>query len=70
MYEKIISSFSLAPQECLIIEDNENGIKSAKASGAHVLIVNPPFEPKWVWWVLPTVLITPVIFWWNFKILK
>jgi beta-phosphoglucomutase-like phosphatase (HAD superfamily) len=39
MYEKIISSFSLAPQECLIIEDNENGIKSAKASGSHVLIV-------------------------------
>ncbi|MFL2848589.1 MAG: hypothetical protein ACJZ8R_00370 [Pseudohongiellaceae bacterium] len=35
-----------------------------------VLVVNPPFEPEWVWWVLPTVLITPVIFWWNFKILK
>jgi len=35
-----------------------------------VLVVNPPFEPEWVWWVLPTVLITPVIFWWNFKVLK
>ena len=35
-----------------------------------VLVVNPPFEPEWVWWVLPTVLITPVIFWWNSKILK
>ena len=35
-----------------------------------VLVVNPPFEPEWVWWVIPTVLITPVIFWWNFKILK
>ena len=35
-----------------------------------VLVVNPPFEPEWVWWVLPIVLITPVIFWWNFKILK
>jgi beta-phosphoglucomutase len=39
MYEKIISIFNLTPQECLIIEDNENGIKAAKASGAHVLIV-------------------------------
>ena len=39
MYEKIISYFNLTPQECLIIEDNENGIKAAKASGAHVLIV-------------------------------
>ena len=35
-----------------------------------VLVVNPPFEPEWVWWVFPTLLITPVIFWWNFKILK
>ena len=39
MYEKIISYFGLNPEECLIIEDNENGIKAAKASGAHVLIV-------------------------------
>ena len=35
-----------------------------------VLVVNPPFEPEWVWWVLPTVMITPIIFWWNSKILK
>ena len=35
-----------------------------------VLVVNPPFEPEWVWWLLPTVLITPVIFWWNSKILR
>ena len=34
-----------------------------------VLVVNPPFEPEWVWWVLPTALITPVIFWWNTKVL-
>lgn len=35
-----------------------------------VLVVNPPFEPEWVWWVLPTALITPVIFWWTVKVLK
>ena len=35
-----------------------------------VLVVNPPFEPEWVWWVLPTALITPVIFWWNKKTLS
>jgi len=35
-----------------------------------VLVTNPPFEPEWVWWVLPTVLITPVIFWWNKKTLS
>ena len=35
-----------------------------------VLAVNVDLEPAWVWWVLPTLLITPVIFWWNVKVLK
>ena len=35
-----------------------------------VLVVNPPSNPEWVWWVLPTALIVPVIFWWNVKVLK
>ena len=35
-----------------------------------VLVVNPPTNPEWVWWVLPTALIVPVIFWWNVKVLK
>ena len=35
-----------------------------------VLVVNVDLEPTWVWWVLPTLLITPVIFWWNVKVLK
>ena len=35
-----------------------------------VLVVNPPTNPEWVWWILPTVLITPVIFWWNKKVLN
>ena len=35
-----------------------------------VLVVYPPFQPEWVWWLLPTALITPVIFWWNSKILR
>ena len=34
-----------------------------------VLVVNVELEPLWIWWVLPTALITPVIFWWNRKIL-
>ena len=35
-----------------------------------VLVVNPPFNPEWVWWVLPTVLVTPVIVRWNKKTLS
>jgi HAD superfamily hydrolase (TIGR01509 family) len=39
MYLKAMEQFRLSPHECLIIEDNENGIKAAKAAGGHLLIV-------------------------------
>lgn len=39
MYIKAISRLGLNPRECLIVEDNENGIKAAKASGANVMVV-------------------------------
>lgn len=39
MYIKAIQHFGLKPEECLIVEDNENGIRAAKASGAHLLVV-------------------------------
>ncbi|MBV6819536.1 HAD family phosphatase [Rahnella sp. PD12R] len=40
IYIKTIEILQLTPEECLIVEDNENGIKAAKASGAHVLVVS------------------------------
>ena len=39
MYCKAMAYFGLSPDECLVVEDNENGIKAAKASGAHLLVV-------------------------------
>ncbi len=39
IYIKAINQLGLMPGETLIVEDNENGIKAAKASGAHVLVV-------------------------------
>ena len=39
IYTKAIEMLGLTPNECLIVEDNENGIKAATASGAHVLMV-------------------------------
>lgn len=39
MYCKAMAHFGLRPDECLVVEDNENGIKAAKASGAHLLVV-------------------------------
>ncbi|AVI82940.1 MULTISPECIES: HAD family hydrolase [Pseudomonas syringae group] len=39
IYNKAIKQLGMKPEECLIVEDNENGIKAARASGAHVLVV-------------------------------
>ena len=39
MYNTAIKKLKLKPTECLIVEDNEHGIKAAVASGAHVMKV-------------------------------
>lgn len=39
IYTTAIERLGLHPDECLVVEDNENGIKAARASGAHLLIV-------------------------------
>jgi HAD superfamily hydrolase (TIGR01509 family) len=39
MYSTAITRMGLEPQQVLIVEDNENGIAAARASGAHVLEV-------------------------------
>ena len=35
-----------------------------------VLVVNVNIEPIWIWWVLPTVVITPIISYWSKKTLS
>lgn len=42
IYYKAIERMGLLPNECLIIEDNQNGVKAAIASGAHLLKVENP----------------------------
>lgn len=39
IYIKAIKKLGLNPEECLVVEDNENGVKAAIASGAHLLRV-------------------------------
>lgn len=39
IYLKAMEKLGVAPHECLVVEDNENGIRAARASGAHVLVV-------------------------------
>ncbi len=35
-----------------------------------VAVVNVDMEPVWVPWILPTVIITPLIVWWNIRTLR
>lgn len=42
IYTKAIIRLGFKPNECLIVEDNQNGIKAALASGAHLLKVENP----------------------------
>lgn len=39
IYETAMSRLGLPPGRCLIVEDNENGIRAARASGGHVMEV-------------------------------
>ncbi len=40
IYQVAISRLGLNPEECLIAEDNQNGVKAALASGAHLFKVD------------------------------
>ena len=37
MYNLAMNKMNLKPEQCLILEDNENGIKAAVESGGHLL---------------------------------
>lgn len=39
MYLKAMQAFDLRPEECLIVEDSEYGIRAARASGGNLLVV-------------------------------
>lgn len=44
IYLVTMEKLGCLPEECLIIEDNQNGIKAARASGAHVLEVRDIYD--------------------------
>ena len=44
IYTKTINKLGLDPTDCLVVEDNENGIKSAQDAGAHLLIVETVYD--------------------------
>ncbi len=42
MYLKATASLGVDPANTLVVEDNENGVKAARASGANVMVVGGP----------------------------
>ncbi|CAM3655298.1 HAD family phosphatase [Polynucleobacter brandtiae] len=40
IYTKAIERFGISPSECLVLEDNVNGIKAATDAGAHVMQIH------------------------------
>lgn len=47
IYTTAMQKLNLQPSECLIVEDNENGIKAALASGGHLLAVKTVNDVTW-----------------------
>ncbi len=44
IYRTAMERLGVTPEEALIVEDNEHGIKAARASGAHLLVVRTPAD--------------------------
>ena len=44
MYQTAIAKFGLKPEECIVVEDNPNGIAAGRASGAAVLEVATVYD--------------------------
>ena len=46
IYQRAMQEFNVLPEECLVVEDSVNGIKSGRAAGAHVVAVGGTFEAE------------------------
>lgn len=44
IYLLAMQRLEVDPQQCLIVEDNEHGVRAARASGGHVLVVGEPSD--------------------------
>ncbi|GBQ86791.1 putative phosphatase [Gluconacetobacter johannae DSM 13595] len=47
IYQLAMQRLGIKPEETLIVEDNENGICAARASGACVMVVNDVSDVNW-----------------------
>jgi beta-phosphoglucomutase len=44
IYRTAMERMGVTPEEALIVEDNEHGIRAARASGGHLLVVRTPAD--------------------------
>ena len=47
-----------------------NMLAGTIATVTAVVVVNVHTQPAWLAWILPTVLVTPLIVWWNRRVLR
>jgi beta-phosphoglucomutase len=47
MYLKAAEMLGLSPKECLVVEDNENGIRAATAAGCPLLVVSSVYDVQY-----------------------
>ncbi|MDE0671946.1 MAG: hypothetical protein OXH72_09420 [Caldilineaceae bacterium] len=47
-----------------------NMLAATIATVTAVTVVNVDMEPVWLPWILPTIVVVPVIVWWNLRIVK
>lgn len=44
IYQTAVKRLGLSPRECMVVEDNHNGIQAAKAAGTHVMEVSTVYD--------------------------
>ena len=44
IYSMSFERLGVSPGECLVVEDNENGVRAAEAAGAHLLVVQSVYD--------------------------
>jgi HAD superfamily hydrolase (TIGR01509 family) len=44
IYSAAIARLGLSPTECLVVEDNRNGVQAARSAGAHVMEVSDVYD--------------------------
>ncbi len=47
IYLEAIKRLDVEPHECVVVEDNDNGIRAARAAGANVLVVDEVTDVKY-----------------------